>query len=71
MLQQEYEGDHPSFSDHIGSVMEAVTDDVKSVVEVAIETPKSVFSFLERGGGYFIVGFISGIITTVILRYIP
>jgi hypothetical protein len=65
-LRQEFEG--TSFGDHVSAVMDAATDDVKSVVEAVIETPVTVFGFLERGGGYFIAGFITGMAAMVIAR---
>lgn len=59
----------------VGAAMESAVEETKDVVvsvatDVA-EAPAKVFSFLERGGGYYIAGFISGVIATVVIRLLP
>jgi hypothetical protein len=65
-LRADYEG--TSLGDHVNNVMEAAVDDVKSVVEAAVEAPVKVLSFVDRGGVYYIAGVLSGMGLMVLAR---
>jgi hypothetical protein len=65
-LRQEFEG--TSFGDHVGAVMDAAADDVKSVVLPVTDAIGEVVHSTTRDVAFFIAGAIFTLVVVIVAR---
>ncbi len=59
----------------VGEAMASAAEETKDLIvdtaQTVVEGTTNVVSFIDRGGAYYIAGFISGVIATVVIRLLP
>jgi hypothetical protein len=67
-LRQEFEG--TSFGDHVGAVMDAATDDIKSVVLPVTDAIGEAVHSTTRDVAFFIAGGVFTLVVIAVSRFI-
>lgn len=57
--------------ERMADAIDETKDNVVEVTTSATEKAEAIISFIERGGIYFIAGFIFGVAATVVIRLLP